>query len=222
MLEVKELALFNYKPIRFILHPGNVVCVLGPNGCGKTTLLKLIMGEIDYVVGATFWKNKNINQMNPKTKSLVFGHLSAENEEIYGFTPFEIVNFGRFSSPELHSDEEILRSLEKFKCLHLKDKTYEQLSSGEKRRVLLARLDYQNSEIMILDEPASYLDFKTKKIFSDWLIEKKKENKIIIFTTHHWSDSFNECDYAIFFNSEEGNLNEILFSTIVDIKPRLA
>lgn len=196
MLEVKNLALnLNKKPIlkqiNFALKKGEILCILGKNGSGKSSLLKCILGLWEYG-GEVFLDGKNIADLDFKQRARKLAYVPQSCNIAFPFSLFEVVLMGRFSSAlgfnYSKSDEKCaLNALETLGIAHFSDKKFYSLSGGQKQLGLMARALVQNSEILVLDEPLSALDLGAcAKILR--LI--KSLNKTIILTSHRPEQCF--------------------------------
>jgi iron complex transport system ATP-binding protein len=170
--------------------------VLGLNGSGKSSLLNIVCGyqfptkgEVE-VLGERFGKT-NIPELRKKI-GIVSHSLSRFDDVLKKETVEEIIVSGKFASIGLY--EQVRREdwdtaesfMEKFRISYLKGKTYQSLSQGEKMRVMIARAFMANPEILILDEPCSGLDLRSREELLDTIQENIVEKKLhLIYVTHH-------------------------------------
>ncbi|WP_302272684.1 ABC transporter ATP-binding protein [Brachyspira aalborgi] len=171
MIEVDKLS-FSYgdreilKNISFNVCENESLCIIGPNGCGKTTLLKSLCNILNFQ-GSIFINNKNMKDIEVY-KTVAF--MSQMSEIYFGYTVFDTVMLGRYASfkdkllsiPSKEDKEFVLECLDKVKINHLKDKLITQLSGGELQRVFLARTFAQNPSIILMDEPTNHLDLNSQ------------------------------------------------------------
>ena len=157
--------------INLEVDPGEVIVVIGPNGSGKTTLMRSLAGDLKLSGGKVAINGKPISQMKVREKARWIsvvpqtGNLPAfftvEETVCFGRTPYLDI-FGR-TSPE---DKAIAMSaLEKVNALSLKDQLVGKISGGEQQRVLLARAIAQQTPILMMDEPTTYLDLHFQMSF---------------------------------------------------------
>ncbi|MGL5414562.1 MAG: ABC transporter ATP-binding protein [Clostridium sp.] len=196
MLEIKNLScgydgndvIHN---VSFNVRKGETISIIGPNGCGKSTILKAIAGIIEYegIVNIENEDRKNIKRKDLAKKIA----LMSQNAEIFfEYTVYEAVALGRypymkdmFSSYTEKDNEIILNSLKEVGILDIKDRNIKELSGGQLQRVYLARAFTQEPEIILLDEPTNHLDLKCQieilTYINKWAREK---NKIVIGVLH--------------------------------------
>lgn len=183
---------------------GKMTCILGANGSGKTTMLKTIAKIIDKVDGdieissKSLWNYKQ-NEL-AKEMSVVLTHRA----ELENITGFDVASMGRYPHTGFfgtlsENDIKIVEeSLKKCSACYLRDKTFNQLSDGEKQKILIARGLAQDPNVIILDEPTSHLDIKYKL---DVLSTLKKlsieEGKTVICTLHEPDLAIKCCDYLV-------------------------
>ena len=172
-IEVRDLS-FGYNGMLILdgidisIDQGSTVTLLGPNGCGKTTLLKTINGLLKPDSGTVFIDGKSASGMGPAELARIIGYVSQGHRTIFPFTSFDIVLTGRlphistFSSPGARDLEVARRSLEVVGAGHLSERPYTQISGGERQMVMIARALAQEPRFLLLDEPTSYLDFKNQ------------------------------------------------------------
>lgn len=203
-LEVKNLN-YNIKKLPFLsninlnVKKGQFVGLIGPNGCGKTTLLKNIYRTLEPEKGSILIDNKNIRGLKNKELSKLMAIVMQENYLEFDFTVKEIVSMGRlsstskFSSDISYEDEKIIdESLEKVELIKYKDSSFFSLSGGEKQRVMIALALCQNTDFIVLDEPTNHLDIKNQIQIMNML----KDSNITIFTTiHDMNIAAAFCDY---------------------------
>lgn len=168
-LEVKGVY-FSYssidalKDVTMEVTDGEIVSIVGPNGSGKSTLLKCINRILNPKIGTILINGKNIKEHEIKELARLFGYVPQNDNYVFPFTVFEIVLLGR--KPHVNwrlsaKDKEIVYSILELMGLEkLAFRPFNELSSGEKQKVLLARALAQEPEILLLDEPTSNLDLR--------------------------------------------------------------
>lgn len=140
--------------------------ILGPNGCGKTSLLKTIYRQIKPDSGKIFLNGRPLKNLSLKTTARGMAVLSQFNQLQFDTTVEEIVLLGRtphlsFLQGEKEEDYDFVRqSLLQVDMLDKAKRSYSSLSGGEKQRVLLARALAQQPSLLLLDEPTNHLDIK--------------------------------------------------------------
>lgn len=181
------------RDINFSLVDGDVLSVLGPNGVGKTTLIKCLTGLLPWTRGETFIDGKNISAMKEREVWSKISYIPQKRNFSFSYTGLEMVLFGSTSSLNIFerpSQKEIERAREVMKMIeidHLADKIANEMSGGELQMLLIARSLIKEPKIIILDEPESGLDYKNQIIILD-LIKKLSESGVIIVMNTHYPD----------------------------------
>ena len=181
------------RDINFSLGDGDVLSVLGPNGVGKTTLIKCLTGLLPWTRGETFIDGKNISAMKEREVWSKISYIPQKRNFSFSYTGLEMVLFGSTSSLNIFerpSQKEIERAREVMKMIeidHLADKVANEMSGGELQMLLIARSLVKDPKIIILDEPESGLDYKNQIIILD-LIKKLSASGVIIVMNTHYPD----------------------------------
>ncbi len=167
-----------FKNYNVNIKKGSITAILGPNGKGKTTLLKTIL-----------------NLEKPKEgKIIVNGQISFVPQlfqTTFSYRVLDMVVMGRakqiglFSTPSKEDENLAIEALKKFNLEDFAYKSFSQLSGGQRQLVIIARALVANAQILILDEPTSALDLKNQMIVLEWINKLSREGLTIIFTTHH-------------------------------------
>ena len=150
------------------LNKGEVLCLLGPNGCGKSTILKTITDHIKLIGGSMTVMEKDLNNLTNKERAKHMSVVLTERIAPEMMTAEEVVATGRYPHTNHFgklTDHDIRTINESIKIVNgekLKDKEFKYLSDGEKQRMMIARAICQESDIMVLDEPTSFLDIRYK------------------------------------------------------------
>lgn len=178
------------KDINLCVKDSEIVVLIGPNGTGKTTLLKTLAGLISPLSGDIYICEKEASKISLKDRSKIMA--SVLTEKTYAdYTCEEMVAMGRYPYTNgigMLSDEDrkiIAEAMTLTDVENLKEKDFQKISDGQKQRVLLARAICQRPEILILDEPTSFLDVKYKMDFLKLL--KKLSRKMgfsVIMSLH--------------------------------------
>lgn len=177
--------------INFSLEKGQILSLIGPNGAGKSTILKSIARELSVVKGTIYLDNKNLLQMSEKTLSKNMSVVLTERLKSEMMTCQDVVATGRYPYTGRFGilseiDKRIVE--ESIKLVHvteIKDKDFSLVSDGQRQRVMLARAICQEPEIIILDEPTSYLDVKYKLEFLSILQELKRKKRLTVIMSLH-------------------------------------
>ena len=154
------------KNISISIKPGEIVGIIGPNGSGKSTLLKALAGINKCESNCIFYKNKDIHSMKTKDIASIVSWIPQENPMVFAFKVIDVVLMGRhpYMSPLSFENDEGYRiahdAMEKTDTFQFAQRLFNNLSSGERQRVLIASAIAQEPEIMLLDEPTSALDIK--------------------------------------------------------------
>jgi len=213
--------------ISLTLSPGEVLGIVGPNGCGKSTLIKGITKVVPLREGDIFLNDKSILRMpqNEIARCIAVVPQSAVLPE--AFTAFEIVLMGRtphkgFLEYEGQKDIDIaVRAMELTDTLHFADRRAGELSGGERQRLTIARALAQQPEIILLDEPTSHLDInyqiETLELISALC---KKDGLAVLAALHDLNLAAQYCDRIIMLDKggifAEGSPSEVV--TALNVK----
>lgn len=175
---------------------GEVVCILGPNGIGKTTLFKTILGHISRLSGKIYIDNMEIQDLSQKKKAKYISYVPQAHSTPFAFKVLDVVLMGRiahldmFSSPKKKDIDIAKQALENLKISYLSDRIFTEISGGERQMVLIARALAQEAKFLIMDEPTSNLDFGNQVKVLDTVKRLSKEGFCIIMTTHSPDHAF--------------------------------
>ncbi|MFC1534288.1 ABC transporter ATP-binding protein [Thermodesulfobacteriota bacterium] len=157
------------KGVDLEVHTGEIIGILGPNGSGKSTLLKIMDGVLIPQEGEIRLGDKLIHTLRRSVIAKEVAMVSQENHFRFTFSAFEVVLMGRFphlGRLEFEGKKDmaiVADSLKATRAKFLANRSIHELSGGEKQRVLLARALAQEPNIILLDEPTSFLDLKFKR-----------------------------------------------------------
>lgn len=179
-----------FKDLDFSVNRGDVLCILGANGCGKTTLLRCLNGALRLKTGHVLLEGRDVSAMGAIEISRKMGFVFQEHSAPFPFTVLEVARMGRapylglFSHPALRDNLLAEQALDMVGMLHLKDKPYTQISGGERQLVLIARTMTQDPKMVLLDEPTSHLDFKNQTLVLRMVNMMAENGMTVVMTTH--------------------------------------
>lgn len=176
--------------VSFSISKGELVSVLGPNGCGKTTLLKILLGLYSPDSGVITLNKTALSQMSKKLLAREIAYVPQVHNASFAYPVKEVVKMGRMPHKPFFSifsdeDERIaIEAMEKVGILHLQDKPYTRISGGERQLTLIARALTQGARIFILDEPLNGLDYGNQLKLLEQLHDLCSEGYTFIKSTH--------------------------------------
>jgi ABC-type cobalamin/Fe3+-siderophores transport systems, ATPase components len=170
---------------------GRVLAVLGPNGCGKTTLLRLLLG------------------INAPSE----GHVDVRGRVAFvpqlfqvgfDYTALDMVLMGRarriglLSQPSRRDEAAALEALDRFGLADMAGRPFHELSGGQRQMVIFARALVAEADILVLDEPASALDLRNQALILDWIRRlSRRDGLTVVFTTHHPHHALAVSDFTL-------------------------
>jgi len=166
---------------------GEFVGLIGPNGSGKSTVLKNLYRALKPDAGSATLDGENLLSMKAKKAALKIGVVGQENDVPFDFLVEEIVAMGRsphkglFEIDNAHDKYMVHHSLEHLGMENMAKRNYQNLSGGEKQRVILARVIAQESEFLLLDEPTNHLDINYQLQILDFV----KRLKVTVLSAMH-------------------------------------
>jgi len=176
--------------ISFSVQSGEILCLLGPNGVGKTTFFKSILGFLKLLGGEILLDSENIHNLPERKLAKIIGYVPQAHTPPFPFTVMDVVIMGRtahmgiFASPSKKDVEIAEHALDTLGINYLKDQVYTEISGGERQMVLIARALTQEPKILIMDEPTSNLDFGNQIRVLEQINKLSKKGIGVIMTSH--------------------------------------
>ena len=213
------------RDVSYKLPSGKLVGLIGPNGCGKSTMMKCINKMHSITSGDVLIDGKSVLEQNVTEIAKQVANVPAELKNSFGLTVYETVMLGRYPYLknlwwETNEDEsEVIDAMKKFGVDHLQDRQINMLSSGEMQRVLIAKAYVQNPRLMLVDEPTSHLDMKFKLNVMEYLRAMVRQDMTVLVAEHDISLMARYCDLCIIMKKGElvtiGDPKEVITEDLV-------
>lgn len=194
------------------MQEGEIIALLGPNGCGKTTLLDCIIGYKLYESGTVQVKGMDVKKYSIKEMARHIAYVPQSAHSIFPYSVMQMVLMGRTphlggaSSPNKNDTEIALEAMDTLGLFAFKDRAFSSLSGGERQLVLIARALAQDSQIILLDEPTSSLDIKNEiMVLSNIKKLVNSRSKSLIIATH-------QPNHVFFLEKEDIPVRAALFA----------
>jgi iron complex transport system ATP-binding protein len=205
------------------LNTGEVLALLGPNGGGKTTLLKTLLGLLAPRGGEVRLGDRRLSDYSNHERARLLAYVPQFHAVTFAFTVETVVLMGRtahgslFSGPSAADRKVAGRMLERFGIMHLRDRPYTMISGGERQLVLLARALAQEPQFIVLDEPTASLDFGNQGKVMREIRALGSSGHGVLFTTHDPNHAMRAADRAYLLRGGErigeGATSEVLSRT---------
>lgn len=196
------------KNISLTIEKGKIISIIGKNGCGKTTLLKTASKIIEPYSGDIFFKGKNIFEMTNKETAKIISYLP-QNRDIPNIRVYDLVMHGRFpylGFPRIPGYEDKIKVREALYILGIekyKNKNIRELSGGQRQKVYIAMVLAQDTDVVFLDEPTTYLDINHQLEILGIVKGLKKMGKTVVMVIHDLNSALTFSDMVCLMDKGE-------------------
>lgn len=208
------------KDISLTLRQGEIVCILGPNGIGKTTVFRSVLGFLKLLEGEVLLDGVPRDRIRARDFAKCVGYVPQSHEPPFPYSVPDVVVMGRaahlrpFEAPGLEEYRIVDQVLNMLEISYLREKTYTRISGGERQMVLIARALAQNSGLLVMDEPTANLDFGNQIHVLQSIKKLTASGLGVLMTTHNPDHAFLCCDRVILLTKDkqvlEGTVDEIV------------
>lgn len=218
--------------VSFQAEYGEFVSVLGPNGVGKSTLFRCILGLLKPSAGQTLVDGEPITGMTAVALAKKIAYIPQSHHPAFNYSVLDMVlmgataQLGGLSSPGQKQIQQAEAALERLGILHLKDRGYSNISGGERQLTLIARAIMQQAKILVMDEPSASLDFGNRIRVMQTVLQLTKEGYCVIQSTHDPDQAYRYSDKVLAlhggrvlaYGTPRETINESLISTLYGVE----
>lgn len=188
---------FSYKSkevlhdIAFSLHEPALLCLLGPNGVGKSTLFQCMLGLLSGYTGEILAAGQDIRRLTPAELAKLIAYVPQSHSPAFSYSVRDMVlmgtasHFSAMSSPGKKEQQLADEAMERIGILPLRERSFMELSGGERQLVLIARALAQQARILLMDEPTANLDYGNQLRVLQCVKELTRSGYIVIQSTHN-------------------------------------
>ncbi len=182
--------------VNIVLSSGDVCCILGPNGVGKTTLFKTVLNLLQPLDGQICIDGENTGCWKPKKLSQYMAFVVQAHIPAFPYRVREVVMMGRMGQigatgqPSRKDYEICEQALEDVGIRHLRNMVYTEISGGERQLLMIARALAQQPKILIMDEPSANLDYGNMVVVMSCIRKLSAQGICVIFTSHMPDQAF--------------------------------
>ena len=211
--------------LSFSAAGGELISILGPNGVGKSTLFRCILGLLNRYDGDILIANKNAKKIQAREMAKLVAYIPQSHVLTFNYSVLDMVLMGsanRISSigrPKKQEKAEAKEALEKIGILDLEERGFNHLSGGEQQLVMLARAVMQNTPIWILDEPLANLDYGNQISILQQLKRLAADGYLILQSIHNPNQAYQFSDRIIGLSEgriiADGNPKQIMNNALI-------
>lgn len=208
------------KNISMNVEGEEILCILGPNGVGKTTFFKTILGFLKLQDGEILLDGQDISSWSKKKLAESIGYVPQAHTPPFPFSVMDVIVMGRtahlgmFESPSKKDIEIAEEAMDSLNITYLKDKIYTEISGGERQMVLIARALTQQPKLLVMDEPTSNLDFGNQVKVLEEINKLAQKGLGIIMTSHFPDHAFLCCTKVVLMQKNNvltiGTVDEVI------------
>jgi iron complex transport system ATP-binding protein len=183
--------------VNFSVESGEVCCLLGPNGCGKTTLVRSILGMMPLLGGRVSIDGADITTWSAQRLSKQVAYVAQRASQPFPYEVRDVVMLGRVGQsrglsgqPDKHDYNIVENAMREMGIYHLRAKSFLDISGGELQLVMFARALAQEPELLILDEPTAALDYGNAVHVIDTVRSLAKKGYAVMMITHNPDHAF--------------------------------
>lgn len=230
-IEVKNLS-FSYrrgvpvlKDVSFSLESGKFVCLLGPNGVGKSTLFKCMLGLLRDYQGEIWIDGDNTKSLTQKQLARKVAYIPQSSAPVFNYSVADVVLMGTtaltstFSSPGEKERGYVRQALETLHIRHLEERMFMNISGGERQLVLVARALAQQAGILFMDEPTANLDYGNQVRVLEQVRRLARQGYTVIQSTHNPEQAFLYADEVLAVKdgtiAAHGRPNEVMDAALI-------
>ena len=208
-IEVRDLS-FSYKKgvpvlehVDFSFESGRFICLLGPNGVGKSTLFKCMLGLLRGYTGDILINGENIRSLTPKQLARKVAYIPQSSAPVFNYSVADVVLMGTtamttaFSSPGERERDYVRAALDTLNIRYLEERMYMNISGGERQLVLIARALAQQANILFMDEPTANLDYGNQVRVLEQVHRLSRQGYTVIQSTHNPEQAFLYADEVL-------------------------
>ena len=202
--------------LSFSIPDGCLVNVLGPNGVGKSTLFRCILGLSPHYSGTILVNGKNLRALSVRERAREISYIPQSHAPVYDYEVVDVVLMATPGEAQLQRAHE---ALARIGIEHLAHRTYTQISGGEQQLVLIARALAQNARTIIMDEPTSALDYGNTMRVLSCVRQLAREGLSIVQSTHNPDHAFLYSDATMVLSKGRlrafGNPHDVITSELI-------
>ncbi len=196
--------------ISISVKQGQITTLIGPNGAGKSTILKSIIRQLEKISGTVFIDGRNADGISGKELAKIMSALMTERMEAELMTCADAVKTGRYPyTGQLgilseHDKIKVSEAMELTRVSEISDRNFNRISDGQRQRVMLARAICQEPDILVLDEPTSFLDIRHKlEMLNILKMLVRTKNIAVIMSMHELDLAQRISDYTVCVGENE-------------------
>jgi iron complex transport system ATP-binding protein len=192
--------------VNFTLHEGEFSCIIGANGCGKTTVLKTILGLLPAMDGSVTINGQDTRSMSERERATHFAYIPQTHGMPFPFTVKDVVLMGRtpymsrMTTTSKADRRIVFAALCQLSIENLANRSYTELSGGQQQLVLIARALTQQPDILVMDEPTASLDFGNQQLVLSRMRNLVDSGMSVLMVTHDPAHAFYCADKVIVFH----------------------
>ena len=230
MIQTNALSVGYSQPIledlSLTFAPGQLHALLGPNGCGKTTLFKTLMGLLTPLAGSVSLHGKSLSSLSDLERARQIAYVPQIQQHVFPYTAIEMVLMGRtahvgmFSTPSAEDHDSAEAALAQLQIAHLAHQEFTKLSGGQRQLVILARALAQGASMLVLDEPTASLDFGNEIRVLDEVARLAADGWTVVLSTHNPTHAMQLADQVVVLKDgrllDQGAAKQILTEDLLN------